>query len=261
MREMPSPLPTSTIEGLEIPKILIGTNSLLGWSHTSKGRDEWIRRTYSAQRVAEVFLHCARLGATGVVGPIFPRLIEALDLARAMGAKITWVSTTTPNKDTFPEQIAQIKAAGAPIVFFHGGWMDRWEVVDGRLVGLEKHIELIREAGLIPGTAVHQAERLSLVTRLGYDFAAFLVPVNKAGFTMHPDREAMLAAVASAGKPVIAIKPLACGRFDEGKPGEWLRWTLDRPNVVATAVGIMNEEEASEDIAEARAIFEALVPA
>lgn len=255
------PLPTATIEGLELPRILIGTNSLLGWSHTSKGRDEWIRRTFTAQRVAEILIHCARLGATGVVGPIFPRLIEALDLARAMGAKITWVSTTTPNKDTFREQIAQIKAAGSPICFFHGAWMDRWPVVDGRLEGLEDHIATIREAGIIPGTAVHNGERLSLITSLGYDFAAYLVPVNKAGLHMNPDRETVLQAVASANRPVVAIKPLACGRFDEDMPSEWLQWTLERPNVVAATVGIMNEDEATEDVAAARAIFEAPVPA
>jgi len=177
------------IEGLEIPKLLIGTNSLLGWSHTSKGRDEWIRRTFTAQRVAEVLVHCSRLGATGVVGPIFPRLAEALELSRAMGAKITWVSTTTVNPDAFRDQTAQIKAAGSPIVFFHGAWMDRWPVVDGRLEGLERYVEAIREAGLIPGTAVHNGERLALVDRLGYDLAAYLVPVNMAGFTMRPDRD------------------------------------------------------------------------
>ena len=58
---------------------------------------------------------------------------------------------------------------------------------------------------------------------------------------------------------MIAIKPLACGRFDEGKPGDWLRWTLDQAGVVATAVGVMSEEEASEDIAAAREIFAAPV--
>lgn len=260
LQQIVSPLPTATIEGLEIPKILIGTNSLLGWSHTSKGRDEWIRRTYTAQRVAEVLIHCSRLGATAVLGPIFPRLLDALGLARALGAKVTWISTTTPTVETLHEQIAQIKTAGAPICFFHGAMIDRWPVVDGRLEGLEEYIAAIRAAGMIPGTAVHDAERLSLITRLGYDFAAYLVPVNKAGFTMKPDRDTMLQAVAAADKPVVAIKPLACGRFEEGKPGDWLKWTLERPNVVATAVGIMNEDEASEDLAVARAIFEEAAP-
>ena len=251
-------LPTVTIEGLRLPRILIGTNSLLGWSHTSHGRDEWIRRTYTAPRVAEVLVHCARQGATAVVGPLVPRLVEALALARAMGADVTWVSTTVGSaKHTFREQLAEIKAAGSPICFLHGMWADRWPVADGRLEGLEAYVDAIREADMIPGTAVHDAERLGMMTRLGYDFAAYLVPVNRAGLVMRPSREATLAAVAGAGKPVIAIKPLACGRFDENQPGEWLRWTLERPGVVATAVGVMSEEEADEDLAAAREIFAA----
>ena len=251
-------IPTTRIKGLELPRILIGTNSLLGWSHTSRGRDEWIRRTFGADRVAEVLMHCARQGANAVVGPLFPRLVDALAKARAMGARITWVSTTVGgSKDTFKEQLAQIRDAGSPICFLHGAWTDRWPLVDGRLEKLEEYVEAIREAGMIPGTAVHNAERLALVTKLGYDFDAYLVPVNKAGFTMHPDRETMLKAVAEAGKPVIAIKPLACGRFDEGKPGEWLRWTLEQRGVVATAIGVMCEEEADEDLAAAQEIFAA----
>ena len=251
-------LPVTTIEGLTLPKILIGTNSLLGWSHTSKGRDEWIRRTYTADRIAEVFSHCAHLGATAVLGPLHPRLVDALNKARAMGAKITWVSTTVGgSKETFKEQLVQIREAGSPICFFHGGWTDRWPVVNGRLEDMERYIDAVREAGLIPGTAVHNGERLALITSLGYDFAAYLVPVNKAGFIMHPDRQTVLDAVAGAGKPVIAIKPLACGRFDEGKPSEWLGWTLERPGVVATAIGIMNEEEASEDLEAAMSVLAA----
>ena len=62
--------------GLDCPRIIVGTNSLLGWSHTSSGRDEWIRRTYTAERVAEVLIHCASLGATAVVGPLLPRLVR-----------------------------------------------------------------------------------------------------------------------------------------------------------------------------------------
>jgi hypothetical protein len=249
-------LPTTTIAGLQLPKIIVGTNSLLGWSHTSSGRDEWIRRTYTAERVAEVLLHCASLGATAVVGPLLPRLTDALAIARAVDPRITWVSTTIgTSKETFREQLAEIKAAGSPICFLHGGWTDKWPVVDGRLDGMERCIEEIRKAGIIPGTAVHNGERLAMVTRLGYDFDAYLVPVNQAGFAMRPDRATMLAAVASAGKPVIAIKPLACGRFEENKPGDWLRWTLDQAGVVATAVGVMSEEEASEDIAAAREIL------
>lgn len=248
-------LPTFRIEGLEVPRIITGTNSLLGYSHTSRGRDAWIRRTYTPERIAEVLVHCARLGANAVVGPLNPTLVEALAHARAADVPITWLSTTIGPKETFRDQLAQIKAAGSPICFLHGAWIDRWPLIDGRLAGLEAYVEAIREMGLIPAAAVHDGERLALLTRLGYDFAAYLTPVNKLGFTMLPDRATVLAAVAGAGKPVIAIKPLACGRFDEGRPGEWLRWSLEQPGVAGAAIGFMSEEEADEDVAAAREIF------
>jgi len=39
-------VPTFDVEGVSIPKALIGINSLLGWSHTSRGRDEWIKKAF-----------------------------------------------------------------------------------------------------------------------------------------------------------------------------------------------------------------------
>lgn len=249
-------LPTFRVEGVELPRLIVGTNSLLGYSHTSRGRDEWIRRVFTAERIAEVLVHCARLGADAVVGPLHPRLVEALAIARRSGARLTWVSTTAYDIDVpFREQLAQIREAGSPILFLHGAWTDRWPVTDGQLPGLDDYVAEIRAAGIVPGTALHDADRLDLITRLGLDFAAFLVPVNRLGYAMRPSQEAMLAAVANCGRPVIGIKPLACGRFEENRTAEWLGWTLGRPGVVATAVGVMSEEESAEDIAAVRALL------
>jgi hypothetical protein len=247
-------MPTFRVEGLELPRFIVGTNSLLGYSHTSRGRDEWIRRTCTPERIAEMLVHCARRGADAVVSPLHPRLVEALAIARRLGTRVTWLSTTAYDIDTpFREQLAQIREAGSPICFLHGAWTDRWPLVDDSLPGLDEYTAAIREAGIIPATALHNADRLNLVTRLGLDFAAYLVPVNRLGFAMRPDREAMLAAVANCGRPVVAIKALACGRFDENRTAEWLGWALAKPGVAATAVGVMSEEEADEDVAAVRA--------
>jgi hypothetical protein len=88
-----------------------------------------------------------------------------------------------------------------------------------------------------------------------YDCEVFAVPVNKIGFYMNPSREAMLEVVTKSPKPIIAIKPLASGRFDENRIEDWLRWTFSVKGVVAAAIGFMSAEEAEEDAAIARRIF------
>lgn len=245
-----------TIAGVSIPKIIIGINSLLGWSHTSAGRDRWIRKFYTPERIAEVFARCIELGITAVFGPVYERLISAIDHAEKLtGVRLTYIGTTFGDPKTTEEQVKQLRDAGAPFCLIHGGWTDNWTVENGRLKGFDRLLAIIRKANLIPGVACHNAERLRLVDKGGYDCELFAIPVNKMGFYMNPSREAVVQAVNECTKPVIAIKPLASGRFDEGDIEGWLRWTFSVKGVVAAAVGFMNTEEAEEDIAIAKRIF------
>jgi len=243
-------LPTFEVEGVEIPKALIGINSLLGYSHTSRGRDAWIRRYYDTpQKIAKVFAFCIERGMHGVLGPIEPRLVDAIKAAEDMtGEGMLFVSTTIGSPEETPKQLKMVEGLNAPICCLHGGWLDRWRIVNGRFEKLEDQLKMIRDAGMIPGTACHDGERMKLAERLGYDLQLFIIPVNKIGFLMRPSKEVVLEAVASCSKPVIAIKPLASGRFDENGIEEWLRWTYSQKGVCGAAIGFMSEEEAEEDI-------------
>jgi hypothetical protein len=242
--------PTIEIEGIKIPKLLIGINSLLGWSHTSSGRDRWIIRFYTARRIAKVFERCIELGVVGVLGPVWPRLLQAIKMAeKETGERMTFVSTTIGEKKDTQKQLRMLEGVYSPICCIHGAWSDSWPVRKGRLEGLEFYLKMIREAGLVPGLACHNGERLRMVDRRGYDVSVFVTPVNKSGFYMNPTQRSILSAIGRTRKPVIAIKPLASGRFDEGKLREWLEWSLTRKGVSALCLGFMSEEEAEEDIA------------
>ncbi|MFQ6041257.1 MAG: hypothetical protein ACE5PV_10415 [Candidatus Poribacteria bacterium] len=248
--------PSITIEGVEVPKALIGINSLLGWSHTSRGRDEWIRRYFTVELIAEVFATAVNLGVTGVLGPVHPKLIDAIKLTEDItGEKMTFVATTIGAKEETKEQIKILKDFGAPFCCLHGGWADKWEIKDGRFVDLEDYLKRIRDAYLIPGSATHNGERLKMMDENGYDISVFVTPVNKMGFYMNPSKEAALDAVNNCRKPVIAIKPLASGRFDEGRIKEWLQWVFDVRGVDSMVIGFMSPEEATEDIIAAKEIL------
>ncbi len=248
--------PTVEIEGVKVPKLLIGINSLLGWSHTSAGRDRWIVRYYTARNIAKVFERCMELGVYGVLGPVWPGLLQAIGIAeRETGQKMMLVSTTIGEIKDTEKQLRMLRGVNSPICCIHGAWSDSWPVRNGKLVGLQTYLGMIREAGLIPGLACHNGDRLSMVDKGGYDVSVFVTPINKAGFYMNPTQKSSLDAIGGTKKPVIAIKPLASGRFDEGKVREWLEWALSQRGVSALCVGFMNEEEAEEDIANMKAIL------
>ncbi len=248
--------PSTTIAGVLLPRLIIGTNSFLGFSHTSLGRDRWIRRFYTPERIADVFIRCLELGLTAVFGPCYAPLLSALDIMeKRTGVRLTFIGTTLGDPAIIRDQIKQLKDAGAKFCLLHGGWTDSFPLENGRIKDFDRFFALIREAGLIPGAACHKADRLRLLIEGKYDCEVIATPVNKMGFYMHPSREAMVEAVSQCPKPVIAIKPLASGRFDENRIDEWLRWTFSVKGVVAAAVGFMCEEEAEEDAAIARRLF------
>jgi hypothetical protein len=277
------PFPSLTIEGITIPRVICGTNALLGWSHVSAGRDAWIRAYYTPERIAEVWARCQELGVNAVMGPLFPRLIEALEATeRLTGLRPMWVATTNATqgprgheaewqaaraagrrdeaaamtRESTADQAQEMRVAGASICLLHGGTMDTWPMVDGRLAGLTEALAAIRAAGLVPGAMTHQSTRLNQLVEGGHDLAVIGTPVNRSGWMMSPDRETALAAVAAAGRPVFAIKTLACGRLDEGHLAEWLQWAVATPGVAAIALGVGSAEEAAESVPVLRRAFE-----
>lgn len=245
-----SEFPTFTVEGVTLPRVICGTNALFGWSHVSAGRDAWLRRFYTPERVAHVFAVCMELGATAVMGPLYPPLVEALEeTERLTGQRPLWLSTThaAPGPDSTPDQVRQIREVGASICSIHGAWVDRW-VLEEDWEALERCIAQIREVGLIPAAVCHYSDRLARLVEAGLDLSLLGTPVNKSGWRMHPDRESALEVVRWIEQPLLAIKPLACGRFEEYKVREWLEWVVEQEGVDAVAIGVMSEEEARESI-------------
>jgi len=242
--------PTFTIDGVTLPRVICGTNALFGWSHVSAGRNAWIRRYYTPERVARVFAACMELGATAVMGPLYSPLVEALEeTERLTGKRPLWLSTThaPPGPDSTPDQARQIQEAGALICSIHGAWVDRW-VVEEDWQALQRCISQIREAGLIPAAVCHYGDRLAKLVESHLDLPLLGTPVNKTGWWMQPDRESALEVVGGIGQPLLAIKPLACGRFEEQRVQEWLEWVVEREGVDAVAIGVMSEEEAQESV-------------
>jgi len=245
-----SEFPTLTIESVTLSRVICGTNSLFGWSHVSAGRDAWLRRYYTPERAARVFAACMELGATAVMGPLYPPLVKALEeTEKLIGERPLWLSTThaPPGPDTTPDQARQIREAGAPICSIHGAWVDQW-VLEEDWQALERCIGQIRKAGLIPAAVCHYSDRLAKLAEGGLDLPLLGTPVNKSGWWMHPDRESALEVVRRIERPLLAIKTLACGRFEEHGVREWLEWAVEQEGVDAVAIGVMSEEEAQESI-------------
>jgi hypothetical protein len=84
----------------------------------------------------------------------------------------------------------------------------------GRFDLIREYLSFLRRRFPNVITSVHHAGvTIPLLEREGISFDAYLTPVNQPGLMMFPTRDLALDAIRQAEKPVIAIKPLAGGRY------------------------------------------------
>ena len=98
---MPS-FPMTSVDGIEVSRVIIGSNQFLGYSHYSGARDRWLREYFTPDRMADVMEVYARRGVNAIMAP--PR-----DSIRARRIDITQDRTgqsihyiATPGKESSP---------------------------------------------------------------------------------------------------------------------------------------------------------------
>jgi len=240
--------PTFKVEGVEIPMVLIGTNPFLGYSHFSQARSDYSRRIFKdVKAISDVIVKATELGVNGIYTPADEKIADALKrVEQQTGIEMTVVGTTyyTFDLKKIEEEIALLKSMGARICLLHGNAVDDLLNPIKRVIkNAEETLRLIREEGLVPGIACHDARAILYSDERGYDAQVYATPVNKIGFWMSPEG-LTLKVIRQTDKPVIALKPFASGRIP---PEEGLEFTLSTPGVTAVAIGVANYEEVTQD--------------
>jgi len=241
--------PTTKVGGLELSRMLCGSNTFFGYSHFSKARSTWLRRYFTEERILEVMRRAAELGVTGVVSPPEPRMPGLLSRLRDDGLEMRWI--VTPGKATAEDTLPDIDWCaenGAQVCMLHPTFTDRHLHTAAReITGVEALLTHIRSAGMIPGLCTHRPETLPIVTEVGYDVEVFILPFNVAGFLMPVETDWQGRIVRDTPMPVICIKPLAAGRLmpPSGIP---FVYRNSKPTDMM-CIGMLSPEEVEEDVA------------
>ena len=101
--------PRTTIESLSVPRLIMGTNWILGVSHTSKAKDDLIRSSMDVHRMADVMVAFLEQGVDAILGfrpdPVLVAAVkEAEDRA---GRKMIRITTPGLNVETGPKAEAE----------------------------------------------------------------------------------------------------------------------------------------------------------
>ena len=210
------------VGGISLPRMIVGTNWMLGYSHTSAAKDKFIKSYQNRERIAGLLAVFLQAGIDAVMGMHVASFRDALrDAEDQVGRKMIWIQTPDFNlkpggpPENEPEVVFDACARlGGTFCMPHQCVTDA--LVDRRLGiirDLERYTKMIRERGMIPGLSSHMPEIIPYADNMNADIETYIQPYNAAGFLMQVEADWVMRTIQNAIKPVMTIKPLAAGRL------------------------------------------------
>lgn len=247
--------PRTTVGGISLSRLIIGTNWFLGYSHYSVAKDKLIKDTQTRDKIADILEVYLESGIDTVMGPMLPLLADAVQEAQQRsGQEIKLILTPWFNivpggdPENEPEAvIAQCQAAGATICMPHqmvtDALMDR---MYRKIRHIDQYTNLIRQYEMIPGLSTHMPETIVYADETGVDVESYIQIYNATGFLMQVETDWVMKIINNAKKPVMTIKPMAAGRLLP-VAGLAFVWSTIRSQDMVT-IGTTTPDEAREVI-------------
>ena len=267
---MSQDFPRTTVGGVSLSRMIIGSNWMLGWSHTGSAADSMIRSRHAgAEPIATLVETFLRAGVDTLMAPLGGRdhLLAGIKMAEdRVGRKVILVDTPVINVDDSAagraeaaKVIAESRRNGATFCFPHHSSAEQLVNKNKQTIDrLPDYLKMIRDQGMIPGLSAHMPELVVYSDKNNYDVETYIQIYNCAGFLMQVEVEYINKVIWGAKKPVMTIKAMAAGRVSPFV-GLSFAWNTIRPCDMVT-VGCLTPEEALEDIEISRAAFERRAP-
>jgi hypothetical protein len=258
--------PRTEVGGISVPRLVCGSNWMLGYSHQTKAKDQFIKELFDTpKKVADVVEVFARAGCNAFMSMPNEFVREALDeVEQRTGVEMIWFATPSyaewDKPDTWRHQVELSKRLRAQFCFPHTTVVDPLLDKVNRCLDplLVDHLRVVREFGMIPGLSTHSPEAIICSDASDADVATYIQPYNAAGFLCHLETDWVQRIIRNAKKPVLTIKPLAAGRLHP-VTGLTFVWNTIRECDLVT-VGTMSTYEAEEVIEISLACLEGREP-
>lgn len=246
--------PRTDVGGISMPRLICGSNWMLGFSHTSQAKDRLIKELFDTPaklcRVIEVF---ARRGCNAFMSMPNAFARQALDeVEQRTGIPMIWVGTPScanpDDLDSWKRAVEEARALRATFCFPHQCLTDpRIDRAHGRLAPqLIDFLRVVRDFGMVPGLSTHMPEAIPCADACGADVESYIQIYNAAGFMCQVETDWIQRVIHEARKPVMTIKPLAAGRLLP-PTGLAFVWNTIRACDMVT-IGTMSPYEAEEVI-------------
>ena len=214
--------PRTVVGGVSLPRLIVGTNWFLGYSHASLAKDTFIKELQSRERIADILAVFMEHGVDAVMAPLSQHLEDAIcqaedrtgrEMIRILTPSFNIRPGGSPAED--PEAVLdRCKELGATYCLPHqcvtDALIDRMHQV---IRDMDRYSQMIRQRGMIPGLSTHMPEAVTIADKSGADVETYIQLYNAAGFLMQVEADWVMRIIHKAKKPVMTIKPLAAGRL------------------------------------------------
>ncbi|MBM3495138.1 MAG: hypothetical protein FJX72_12585 [Armatimonadetes bacterium] len=261
--------PRTTVGGVSMPRMIIGSNWFLGYSHCTPAKDRLIHASFEDYRkladMLEVFLDA---GVDAVMGFGRNELLQAGVKEAEQRTRRKCIIVSTPSlphdrstaksgfdMDAIRELLDAEAACGATFCMPHTSTTD--DMVDNCAREV-RHMAAVfaemRLRGLVPGLSTHLPQTIVFADETGLDAETYISIYNAMGFLMPLEVDWTQRIIQNARKPVITIKPMAAGQVRPFQAFHFV-WNTLRPQDMVT-VGCMTPDEAKEVVELSMSILE-----
>lgn len=258
------------VGGISLPRMIIGTNWIAGYSHIGHAADMDIRaQHHRKEAVLPLFQTFADYGIDAVMGCTSRDqiLIDSIKYyEEKLGKKLIQIDTPTLNVSDSAEARREAEAAirksaqcGATFCLPHHSSIEQLVNKNTHKINrITDYLQMIRDNGMIPGLSAHMPELIIYSDENNYDVETYIQIFNCAGFLMQIEIEYVIKIIHGAKKPVMTIKPMAAGRVSP-YVGLTFNWNVIREQDMITC-GCNTPGEAYEDIEISFAAIEKRLP-
>lgn len=250
--------PRTKVAGISLPRMIIGSNWLIGYSHTSVAADDMIKRRYDNREAVSAMVEAyLAYGIDAVMAPFSHSqvLVEGIKLAEQRAGKpVTLIDTpiidasdSREGREAALRGLSYGRDIGAAFSLIHHGSCE--QLVNkhkGTMDRIGDYLDMIRQLGMVPGLSAHMPEIIAYSDANEYDVQTYIQLYNAAGFLMQVEVETVHKMIWQAKKPVMAIKPMAAGRLSPFVGLTFSYATLRDQDMVV--VGAHTPDEVHEDV-------------
>ncbi len=263
-------MPRIRIGEHSVSRLIAGGNPMRGFSHSSLKLSRHMMEYYTAPRITEFLLHCAKHGINTFQSSYSDTVRDGILGAREKGAKIHFICLASPRHAPL-EKILPLE----PIAISHHGGVTDPAFRRGEAEKVHDYVKRVHDAGVLAAVSTHNPDNLARMEDAGWENDFYMTcfyymtrPKQElwkllggervlGEVFVASDRDRMTARIRQVRKPCLAYKILAAGRLSERKESLEAAFRYAYANIKPTdacIVGMYNyfSDEVAEDAALAR---------